>query len=67
MSDWHGWRVDDVGILHVGPLPGRKSICVYVIEGSVMTPVAYCRSEDDGDRLVRFLDAALARPTGEQQ
>lgn len=57
--DWHGWKIGERGTLHVGPLPGRRSICVYLIEGSVMRTVAFARDEDDARRLVSFLDDAF--------
>lgn len=59
MTEWHGWQIGQRGTLHVGPLPGRKQICVYLIEGSVMRTVAFCRTEAEGLRLVAFLDDAF--------
>lgn len=59
-DELHGWEIRGVGKLHVGHVPTRKQACVYVIDGSVMHVVAYCRSEDEAHRLVRFLDAAFA-------
>lgn len=62
--DWHGWKIGDRGTLHVGPLPGRKSICVYLVEGSVLRTVAFARDEEDARRLVAFLDDAFDHVTG---
>lgn len=63
MSDWHGWsrRIEPyTGVaLHVGPLPGRKSICVYSMDyndGAVMRVHAYCRSVEEGEKLLAVLD-----------
>ena len=58
-SEWHGWSRDGVGAIHVGPLPGRKSICVYTIQGSVLNVHAYCRNEEDAKSLLDFLDRMI--------
>lgn len=58
-NDWHGWQFGDRGRLHIGPLPGRKSICVYTIQGSVLHVHAYARSEDEARALLAFLDGVL--------
>lgn len=53
---WHGWTVAGKS-LHVGPLPGRKSICLYTSEASIgLKPLAYFRSEDDADACLAWLD-----------
>lgn len=53
---WHGWTVAGKS-LHVGPLPGRKSICLYTSEANVgIRPLAYFRSEDDADACLAWLD-----------
>lgn len=59
-ADWHGWEFRDGTKLHIGPVPTRKSVCIYTVEDSVMHVIAYCRSEEEGRRLLRFLDRALA-------
>jgi hypothetical protein len=40
--DWHGWQKGRVA-LHIGHLPGRRSVCLYVDTGNVIEPVAYFR------------------------
>ena len=41
--------------LHVGYLPGRKSPCLYEIDGSVVRTFAYFRSHEDAVRAHRLL------------
>ena len=65
---WHGWSRTPgySGVkLHVGPLPGRKSIAVYSMDysmeyheggGCTMHVHAYCRSVEEGEKLVKVLD-----------
>ena len=55
MTEWHGWGRGE-SALHVGPLPGRKSICLYSIVGSVMNVHAYFRSEYEAQLALRLLD-----------
>jgi len=45
-SEWHGWQLVDGPSLHIGPVPGRRSIGLFVIVGSTLTPLAYFTSED---------------------
>lgn len=58
LRDWHGWRTP-AGTLHIGPLPQRKSVCLYLIQGSVMSVKAYFRDEDSARELMSFLDEVL--------
>lgn len=67
--EWHGWSRSKLPYkgeaLHVGPLPGRKSICVYSIDytkGAKMNVHAYCRSVEEGEALLGVLDR-LVGPT----
>ena len=55
LDKWHGWSRAGTA-LHVGPLPGRKSIALYAIEGGVMHTLAYFSSEADAERAVEALD-----------
>ena len=45
--------------LHIGPLPGRKSICLSLTEDAVVTPLAYFRSEAEAKKALEFLDGAI--------
>lgn len=55
LSDWHGWGSDGKAV-HIGPLPGRKSICLYVVDGSVMRTLAFFRSEKEAAEALRWID-----------
>lgn len=57
--DWHGWEFPGIGTIHIGPVPTRKSICLYTIQGSVMDVHAYFRTEDHARTLLTFLDQAF--------
>lgn len=68
---WGGWSVVSAEggrgrvAVHVGPLPGRKSIAVYTVTtfaegGAVINVHAYCRSVEEGQALLAALDL-LAR------
>lgn len=69
MSDWHGWsRTKGFSgrALHVGPLPGRKSICLYTMDytdGAAMHVHAYFRSETEARRALATLDELLGPVT----
>lgn len=58
MTDWHGWQKGDVS-LHVGPLPGRKSVALYLHAGTVVTALAYFRDEGAAATCLRWLDGDL--------
>lgn len=60
-SKWHGWSIGDSPAIHVGPLPGRKSIVLYQIDGSVLTPLAYFRDEDAAEKGLALLDDLMSR------
>ena len=60
---WHGWsREPDNGtgrkgaVLHIGPVPTRKSIALYSIVGSVMYVHAYFRSEKEARRALSVIE-----------
>ena len=55
-DDWHGWRVNGMS-LHVGHLPGRKSVCLYRLDSTRIEVLAYFRSEDHARRCLEVLDA----------
>ena len=55
--DWHGWCLDPAaGSLHVGHLPERKSVCLYLVRGSVLDVLAYFRDEDSARTALAWLD-----------
>lgn len=62
-TEWHGWSRSPVPYrnrsLHIGPLPGRKSICLYTMDyrdGSEMFVHAYFRNEEEAKRALETLD-----------
>lgn len=61
MIEWHGWSCDPdrSEALHIGPLPGRKSICLYSMVGSVMSVHAYFRSVGEARAALAILDRLL--------
>jgi hypothetical protein len=60
--DWHGWRIKGM-CLHVGPLPGRKSICLYRLDGSTIKPLAYFPSEDQAYAALEVITAIAEAPS----
>jgi hypothetical protein len=52
---FHGWGTEDWA-LHVGRLPGRKSICLYERDGSAIRTLAFFRSDEDAQRALRAID-----------
>lgn len=60
----HGWARQNATLgqtpancaVHIGRIPGRKSIALYVLRGGVMDVVAYCRTERVATLAVRALD-----------
>ena len=56
---WHGWSRGDGIAMHIGPCPGRKSICLYTMDKSVMHVHAYFRSEDEAKKALGYLDKLL--------
>lgn len=41
--------------LGIGRMPGRKQICLYLREGSRLTPVAFFRDDVHADEVKRWL------------
>lgn len=52
---WHGWGTD-AWALHVGPLPGRKSVCLYYESGCIIDPLAYFRDDESAFRALAIID-----------
>ena len=47
-----GWLFENDGVqLHVGHLPGRKRPCVYMIDGSVLSVLAFCKDDESAQKL----------------
>lgn len=50
--------------LGVGRLPNRKSLAMYVIDGSVISPLAYFKSDEDGEEaadLIKQIALSIGR------
>ena len=63
-DDWHGWgRTDDAECaqIHIGPIPGAKSIALYLQRGSKLLPCAYFKDEARAREALKALDALLER------
>jgi hypothetical protein len=57
MTDFigHGWRVGSKA-LHVGKLPDRKQVALYLDFGGSFHPLAYFRNEQDAQDCLDMLD-----------
>ena len=55
-SEWYGWGQGDIA-LYIGPLPGRKSIALYSMEGNRYTPLAYFRDKEKARKARDWLDS----------
>ena len=58
MTEWHGWSRGDVA-LHIGYLPGRKSVCLYVVRGGRLDVLAYFRNEQAAWHALATLDELI--------
>ena len=59
--DWHGWGIVGRGSLHVGRLPGRKSVCLYVVRkhengGASIDTLAFFPTEEKACEMLDWLD-----------
>lgn len=60
--DWHGWRIGGM-CLHVGPLPGRKSVCLYRLDGTTIKPLAYFADEERAYAALEVITAIAEAPS----
>lgn len=60
--EWHGWRISGKA-LHVGELPGRKQVCLYVMDGSTIRTLAFFKTEEQAGEAIDMLDK-IANATG---
>jgi hypothetical protein len=57
VADWHGWRAKKDGpSLHIGPVPGKSALCIYIIEDAAIRVCGYFRTEDDAALALSILD-----------
>ena len=66
VTEWHGWGFEDSSI-HIGPMPGRKSVCLYAVEGSVLSPLAYFRDTESATKALAMLDKLALAVAREEQ
>ena len=58
----HGWRIGGKA-LHVGELPGRKQVCLYVLDGTTIRTLAFFANKARAEEALDMLDK-IARATG---
>jgi hypothetical protein len=73
--EWHGFARDEplASALHVGRMPGRKSVCLYIARrnqhengiGCEVEPLAYFRSDEAAREALALLDHLI--PTRPQE
>jgi hypothetical protein len=60
MSDFHCWvtRIGSGERIGIGvtQMPDRKQPCLYVMEGTILFPLAYFRSESRAKKFLEVLD-----------
>lgn len=67
--NWHGWsKSPEPGAraLHIGPMPGRKSICLSESDGTSSTVLAYFRDEASAEKAMALLDWLLEPKMGDE-
>jgi hypothetical protein len=53
---WHGWRRVGCAALHIGPLPGRKRIALYIDHGTWIETLAWFNGEWAARQVVQAID-----------
>jgi hypothetical protein len=57
----HGWGPPSMqGSIHVGELPGRKQLCLYEEEGSIIRVLAFFKTPEQAQKTLDYLDALAA-------
>ena len=54
-EEWHGYAVGDKQ-LHIGRLPGRKQVCLYIQNGGSIYTVAFFKTEAIARETLLLLD-----------
>ena len=53
----HGWRIKEgAQELHIGHLPGRKQICLYIINGNIISVLAFFKKPRLATLTLEILD-----------
>lgn len=61
-ADWCTWSIaadDTAGTLGIGPLPDRKQIGLYLMQGNTFSVLAYFKDEDKARQAVAWIDAMV--------
>ncbi len=61
MIEWCSLEIEGEGY-GVGPLPGRKQVCLYKIGRGFIQTVAFFRDEDEASQFLKFM-VRLSRAT----
>jgi hypothetical protein len=67
--NYHGWARENNPrpALHIGELPGRKSVVLFIDHGTVIAPLAYFTSPEQAAEAMAMLDyIILGLPFGER-
>jgi hypothetical protein len=72
VTDWHGWRVSDAsaantnthGALHIGPVPERTRVALYLDEGTQSTVLAYFVNAEAAAKALEFIDFMASAANG---
>lgn len=60
-----GEKVEDVPSIHVGPIPGRKSVCLSILDQSNQYPLAYFRDEASARLFIKVINDFFLDKNGE--
>jgi hypothetical protein len=52
----HGYRLNASSAVFVGHIPGRKSVALYAVEGSVLEALAYFPTQEQARKALRMID-----------
>jgi hypothetical protein len=61
-TKYHSWetKIDGKRIaIGVSEIPDRKTPCLYVMEGTILFPLAYFRSESRAKKFLEILDSFI--------
>ena len=56
---WHGWRMDgdpDGYSIHIGNLPGRKKVALYMEDDDHFKVLAYFQSDEAAEEMAEWVD-----------
>lgn len=65
--DWHGWGRGRGPALHIGELPGRKSVCLYTISDGAIRTHAFFKNAHQAQKVMALIDSLVFGPQPAQQ